>query len=100
MTAENQVKEIILMLAPEDPTSTDAVFLVQKYMENAAAKILAKDKQIALLEAQLEARSQEKQNIINEKLESERRANKEKEELVKKNEERSRKPGAGGGRTL
>lgn len=103
MTPENQVKEIVKMLSPEDPNTTDAVFLVQKYIEGATAKLAAQVKQIALLEAQLEARSKEKHDVINQKLESERRLNKEKEDLVKREEERSnsnKKPGPGGGRTM
>lgn len=101
MTPEQQVREIVKILAPENPTTTDAVFLVQKYIEGAREKISAKDKQIALLEAQLETRSQEKHDVINQKLESERRMNREKEDLAKRVEEREKtKPGPGGGRTL
>lgn len=100
MTPDQQVKEIVKLLNPENPSSTDAVFLVQKYITDSLARIQAKDKQIALLEAQLEVRLKEKHDVINEKLDSESRLKKEKEDLAKKVEEKERKPGSGGGRTL
>lgn len=44
-------------------------------------------KQIDLLEARLEVRSQEKHDIINEKLEAEARLKKEKEDIINEHKE-------------
>ena len=86
MTPDKQVKEIIKLLDLESPENqTDAVFLVQKLMNKYVEEINAKNTQIALLEAQLEARSQEKQDIINEKLAAETRLKDEHEKFLKDN---------------
>jgi len=83
MTPEQQVREILILMSPEDSaTQTDALYLVQLYMDKMRISLAAKDKQIALLEARLEAKSQEKHDIVNEKLESERRLRKEKDDEV------------------
>ncbi len=84
MTAEQQVKEIIILMSPEDAsTQTDAVFLVTKYIQKSLADVKAKDQQIALLQAQVDARAQEKHDVINEKLAMETQLRKEKDDIVK-----------------
>lgn len=106
MTAEQQVKEIIKMLNPENPNDpgVDAVFLVQKLINKANARDTAKDKQIALLEAKLEAKQLEKHNLENEKLAAETRLKDEKKQILDEKGIRPTrpgdKPGPGGGRTI
>lgn len=101
MTPEQQVKEIIILMSPEDPgAQTDAVFLVSRYMAQMGAKVSDANKRIALLEAQLEARSKEKHDTINEKLEAETRLKKEKADILEQREKPVEKPGPGRGRTI
>lgn len=67
-----QVKQIILMLDPETPnTQTDAVFLVQKYIATTNDTIKNLRKQLAMAEADRDAKAQEKHDAINAKLASE-----------------------------
>lgn len=83
MTPEQQVKEIIILMNPEDPgTQTDAVFLVKRYMLNMSNRVSDLTKSIALLEAKLNAEREVKTRIMNEKLESETRLKKEKADIV------------------
>lgn len=106
MTAEQQVKEIINLLNPENPNDPgiDAVFLVQKALATLQGKVNAKDKQIALLEAKLEAKQLEKHNLENEKLAAETRLKDEKKQILDEKGIRPTrpgdKPGPGGGRTI
>lgn len=104
MTPDQQVKEIIRLMNPEDPgTQTDAVFLVQKYMEKMAGKVSALEKQLALAEAAKEAEAQLRSNIENEKLQAETRLKAEKKKIMDDmglQPTKPGKPGAGGGRTL
>lgn len=83
MTAEQQVKEIILMLNPENAsTQTDAVFLVQQYMSKMRDQLAAKDKQIALTEAKCEAEAKLRHDVENEKLAERGRLEKEKADIM------------------
>jgi hypothetical protein len=82
MTAQEQVDQIIILMNPEAKGTTDAVFLVQQFMAKQAQALKAKDVQIAKLEADLEARSQEKHDAINDKLVSETRLKKEKADII------------------
>lgn len=84
MTPEQQVKEIIKLLNPENPNDPgiDAVFLVQKAVQNLQAKVAAKDKQIALLEAKIEAEGKLRHDIENEKLASETKLKDEKKKIM------------------
>lgn len=82
MTPEQQVKEIILLMNPEDPGTADAVFLVQKYMEKMTGLVSARDKTIAMLEAKIQSEQQLRSNIENEKLASEAQLKKEKKEIL------------------
>jgi hypothetical protein len=67
-----QVKQIIQMLDPETPgTQTDAVFLVQKYIQTTNETIKNLRKQLAMAEADRDAKAQEKHDAINAKLASE-----------------------------
>lgn len=103
MTADQQVKEIIRILSPEDAdTQTDAVFIVQMYLDRFRTKIAALEKQLALTEARLEERSKEKHDIVNEKLASEAKLRKERDDIAKMKdiERKDPGPGPGRGRTL
>ncbi len=62
MTPVDQVKAIIAMLSPEDTiTQTDAVFLVQKHINETNQKIKDLQKQMALADARIE-NEQKKRN--------------------------------------
>ena len=61
--------------------------MVQKFINDSNAAINAYKVQIDLLEAQLEVKSQEKHDVINEKLASESRLKKEKEDIVHEREQ-------------
>lgn len=102
--AEEQVKQIIILMSPENSSQTDAVFLVQRFVEATNTKLRDKDKQIALLEAEKEKLAKEKQDVINEKLQSEARLMKEKEDLIKSGDaipaKIANQPKVGMGRTL
>lgn len=105
MTPEQQVKEIILLMNPEDPASqTDAVFLVQKYMTKMAGKVSALEKQLAIVEAEKNAEATLRSNIENEKLASETRLKDEKKKIMDdmglQPSQPGGKPGPGKGRTL
>lgn len=73
MTPEQQVKEIVGLLSPTDQNQTDAVFLVQRMIQRTQEKLKTADKQIAKLEADLEATKTQLHDLINQKLEVENR---------------------------
>lgn len=55
MTAEDQVKEIIKLLAPKDPNQTDALFLVKEVLTSLQNEVQRKSKQISLLDEKVES---------------------------------------------
>lgn len=82
MDPQQQVKEIITLLTPEDPNTTDAVFLVNRYIRDTNTKIKNLQKQIALVEAQLEEERGKTHDMKNEKIKVEEAHKKEKEEAA------------------
>lgn len=65
---QEQIQAIVNLLSPENPNQSDALFLVQKAVENLKDQIKTKDKQIALLEEKLVVQSGTTHRLINEKL--------------------------------
>ena len=100
MTPQDQVQEIIKILAPEAPNQTDAVFLVTQYVQQMEARLSALSKQNQKLGAELEEKNKKIHLLVNEKL---KLINGEPREVTEVNgevEETSREAGVPKGQTL
>lgn len=109
MDPKAQVDAIIVLLNPEAAGTQDALFLVQKYITDTNAKIKGLQKNLAIKEAELDAKAQEVHEERNSKLAEVQRVKKEKDDLVatgeiavkaKEGDEGAPKPGPGKGKTL
>lgn len=68
---QDQVKQIVMMLNPENPDSTDAVFLVQRLLQSFEQLKATSKNRVDLLEAENEDLKKNIQFLANKKVELE-----------------------------